>query len=269
MHELESEPRPLPTSPALTEPPATSLVAPAWTASASRRTAYLRGLRIAWAAPGLVLLATSLGFGALARDLGFSLGHVVFISASVYALPAQVLLIDQLARGATVAAVAFAVSLTAIRLLPMTVALMPYLRDGAAPRPIHFLAVHFVAVTGWIEGNRRLPPLPEQLRLPHFLGIGSATVFCTVSGAATGYLVAGHLPPALSAALLFMTPIYFLLSMMLGARNLADWLAIIFGAILGPLLFIWFPGPDLFLTGLIGGTLSWAIGHWRQRRCEL
>ena len=240
------------------EPP----VQPDWAIGASRRTAFLRGLRIAGAAPGLVLLATSLGFGALARDLGFTLGHVVFIAASVYALPAQVLLIDQLARGATVAAVAFAVSLTAIRLLPMTVALMPYLRDGAAPRPIHVLAVHFVAVTGWIEGNRRLPPLVEHLRLPHFLGIGSATVFCTVTGAAAGYLVAGSLPPALAAALLFMTPIYFLLSMMLGARTSADWLAIAFGAALGPSLFVLLPGPDLFLTGLIGGTLAWAIGRW-------
>ena len=252
-----------PNPPAEPAPPADGH--PAWTRDASRRTAYLRGLRILYAAPGLVLLATSLGYGALARELGFTLGQTVFLSGMVYALPAQVLLVDQLARGATLAAVALAVSLTGIRLLPMTVGLMPYLRDGRAPRPIHILAVHFIAVTGWIEGSRRLPPLPEHLRLPHFLGIGTATVFCTMAGATIGYFAAGTLPPILAAALLFMTPVYFLLSMMLGASDLADWLAVILGSVLGPALFVLLPGPDLFLTGLIGGTLAWGVGRWRRR----
>jgi predicted branched-subunit amino acid permease len=257
-------PQPLSSSPLAPDTQAPRADHPAWSIGASPRSAILRGLRIIGAAPGIVLFSTALGFGAMARALGFSLGHVMFLSASVYALPAQLLLIDQLARGATLAAVAMAVSLTAIRLLPMTVAMMPYLRDGRGTRAIHILAVHFIAVTAWIEGSRRLPPLPEPLRLPYFLGIGAGTVFCTVMGSMTGYLVAGALPPTLAAALLFMTPIYFLLSMMLGARDLGDWLAVLFGAILGPSLYLLIPGPDLLLTGLLGGTLAWAIGRWRR-----
>ena len=256
--------QPLPLPPSSSEPQAPAGDHPAWCNGASARSATLRGLLIIGAAPGIVLFSTALGFGAMARELGFTLGHVMFLSASVYALPAQLLLIDQLARGATLAAVAMAVSLTAIRLLPMTVAMMPYLRDDRGTRAVHVLAVHFIAVTAWIEGSRRLPPLPAHLRLPYFIGIGAGTLFCTVMGSMTGFLVASALPPTLAAALLFMTPIYFLLSMMLGARELGDWLAVLFGAILGPSLYVLIPGPDLLLTGLIGGTLAWTIGRRRR-----
>jgi predicted branched-subunit amino acid permease len=235
--------------------------APAWAENATNRQAYLRGFVVAGTAPGLSLFASSLGYGALARDLGFTWGHAVYLSATLYALPAQVLLIDQLARGATLAAIAFAVTLSAIRLLPMTVAMTPYLGERRTLRPIHFLAVHCIAVTLWIEGSRRLPQLPQRLRLAHLIGLGTGTILCTIAGTLIGFFAAGSLPPALAAALLFVTPIYFLLSMMLTARGASDWMAIAGGAILGPCLYIMAPGPDLVLTGLIGGTLAWALGR--------
>ena len=48
-----------------------------------------------------MLFVTALGFGALARDGGFDLGHAAFLAAIMFALPNQVVLIDQLMRGAT------------------------------------------------------------------------------------------------------------------------------------------------------------------------
>ena len=82
-----------------------------------------------------VLFATALGFGALARDAGFSLGHAAFLSLTMFALPNQVVLIDQLARGATIASAALAVTLAAVRLFPMVAATMPTLR-GSKRRPV-------------------------------------------------------------------------------------------------------------------------------------
>jgi predicted branched-subunit amino acid permease len=223
----------------------------------------LRGIRVMLSTPGVVLFATSIGFGALARDLGFSFAQAVFLSTVFYALPAQVVLVDQLARGAALAAAAFAVSLTAIRLLPMTVSLLPYIRDHRGIRPIHIFAVHFMAITVWIEGNRRLPSLPEHLRLPHFFGIGFAMFAATGLGTIAGHLLAARVPPLVSAALLFMTPIYFLLSLLSGANRRMDWLAIAVGLCLGPILFTILPGPDLMLTGLIGGTIAYLAGRGR------
>lgn len=240
------------------------LDAPAWAAHATQLTALRHGLRVALTTPGVVLFFTSIGFGSLARDLGFTFGHAIFLSAVFYALPAQVLLIDQIARGAALASVALAVSLTAVRLLPMTITLLPLIRDQRGFRPIHILAGHIMAISVWLEGSRRLPTLPQHLRLAHFFGIGGGMFCSTCLGTVAGYLISGVLPQTLLAALLFMTPVYFLLSLAVGARLTMDWLAIGIGVTLGPLLFRLMPGPDLMVTGLVGGTIAYLFGRWRR-----
>lgn len=238
--------------------------APAWVEGASKTTAVLRGLLVALSAPGLTLFFTSIGFGSLARDLGYTLGHAVFMSSAFYALPAQVMLIDQLARGASIAAAAFAVTLTAIRLLPMTVTLLPLIKDERGFRPIHLAAGHIMAITVWLEGSRRLPTVPQPLRLAHFFGIGGGMFCSTCLGTIVGYLLALVVPQVLLAALLFMTPVYFLLSLAVGARARMDWIAIALGLLLGPILYRFLPGPDLMLTGLIGGTIAYVAGKVRR-----
>lgn len=204
-----------------------------------------------------------MGFGALARDLGFSIWHAGYLSIVFYALPAQVVVLDQLGRGLSLVAAAFAVSLTAIRLLPMTVTLVPMLRDTKGRRWRELLAVHFIAVTAWIEGHRRLAKVPEHLRLANFLGFGVSFLMCTVVGAAAGHLLAGLVPPAISAAFLFLTPVYFLLSLIASAAKRSDVLAIVLGTALGPPMFVLAPGFDLLLAGVIGGTIAWATGRRR------
>jgi len=213
--------------------------------------------------PGIILVAGAAGFGALARDAGLSLGNAVFMMAAFFALPAQVVLMDQLARGGSILAGAFAVALTAIRLLPMTVALMPLLKgDKSTWRQV--LAVHFIAVTAWIEGMRRLPARPEPERLTYFIGLGSGFLLTTLVGAAFGYELAGSVPPILSAALLFMTPVYFFLSLIATARNQVDYMALVLGSLLGPVFYILVPGFDLLLGGVIGGTLAYFAGRFRR-----
>lgn len=235
--------------------------APAWVDGATRSTAFLRGLVIALSAPGLTLFVTSIGFGSLARDLGFTFGHAVFMSGVFYALPAQVVLVDQIARGTAIVAAAFACSLTAVRLLPMTITLLPLIKDQRGFRPVHLIAGHIMAITVWLEGSRRLPQLPQHLRLAHFFGIGGGMYLSTNLGTVVGYLAAGLLPALLLAALLFMTPVYFLLSLAFGARSRMDWISIALGITLGPLLFWLIPGPDLMITGLAGGTIAYLIGR--------
>lgn len=240
---------------------------PAWAADATALTAFLRGLASIVTAPGLVLFTSSLGFGALARDLGFTLGHAVFIAGSVYALPTQVMLVDQIARGAALLSIAFAVTLTAVRLLPMTVSLMPFIREEPPTRRgwlLRIILSHTIATSVWVESMRRLPKLPRHLQMPHMAGIGVAMMCATVSGSGVGYLVAGQVSPLIAAGLLFMNPIYFLFSLAASASRKMDWLAIALGAVLGPALFKVVPGVDLMLTGLIGGTLAYAIARGRQ-----
>ena len=238
--------------------------APAWVQEASWRTAYVRGLAVTFTVPGAVLFFTSFGYGTLARELGFNYGNTIFLTVFLYALPAQVILVDQIARGATIYAAGFAVMLTAVRLLPMTVNIVPLLKAPGRSRLWQVIAVHFVAITSWVEGLRRLPRLPAGLRLPHFCGIGTGMVTATITGTSLGYVIAGALPPILSAALLFMTPLYFLCSMLMTSTRLTDRLAILLGCLMGPPFYLLAPGLDLMLTGVIAGTLAFVIGEWRR-----
>ena len=226
------------------------------------RPALIAGVTAAIATPGVyILIFAMLGFGALARDLGFSAFEAAAITALVFQLPGQVALVDEAARGATGAVIAIAVVLTAIRLLPMSAVLMPYLRGSSAPWWAEMLATHFVAITSWVEALRRLPERPSADRLPFFVGFG-ATV-CAASTVATlvGHLALAALPPLVAAVLLFLMPVYFITSLISTAVAFDDRAALVIGTVLGPLFFLLAPGLDLLLTGLLGGTLAWWIGR--------
>jgi predicted branched-subunit amino acid permease len=222
--------------------------------------AFALGLRAGYSVAAFVLFATALGFGALARDAGFSLGQAAFLSVTMFALPNQVVLIDQLARGATISGAAMAVTLAAVRLFPMVAATMPALRGPKRRPALELLAAHFVAVTTWIEGTRRLPALPAELRLAHHLGIGVAVCCMMVLGSLAGFLLTGGVPAPVSAALVFTTPLYFILSLVISSQSRMDAAAVVLGCGLAPLLYLAVPGFDLLATGLIGGTLAYLWG---------
>ena len=228
----------------------------------TRVQAFWRGTLAMFGVPALVLYAGILGYGAFAREAGLTLGQALALPIFLQALPAQVVLADHAARGASLAAAALAVSLTAVRFLPMTVVLMPWLKGHGGPRWHELLVVHFVAVTVWIEGLRRLPGVPAEVRLVYYLGIGLGILAGTLATTAAGYLAAGAVPPWMSGALLFTMPLTFLLAMIETARARSDLLAIVAGVVLGPLAYVSFPGFDLLIAGLAGGTLAWWAGRW-------
>ena len=73
----------------------------------------------------LVMFATYLGIGALAHDSHFSLAWALMSTALVWAGPAQIILISTLGSGTTVVQAAIAVTVSAVRLFPMVVSVLP------------------------------------------------------------------------------------------------------------------------------------------------
>ena len=92
----------------------------------------------------------------------------------VWAGPAQIILISTLGSGATVVQAAIAVTVSAIRLFPMVVSVLPMMRTPQTKRRHLVLATHFIAVTLWVECFRLLPQVPRERRIAftHGLGIG-------------------------------------------------------------------------------------------------
>ena len=134
----------------------------------------------------------------------------------VWAGPAQIILISTLGSGATVMQAAIAVAVSAIRLFPMVVSVLPLMRTPQTKRRQLVLAAHLIAVTLWVECYRLLPQVPRERRIAftHGLGCGLSRV-CLVA-TTIGYGLAANLPPLFAAAILMLTPLAFLLST---ARN--------------------------------------------------
>ncbi|RTL70577.1 MAG: branched-chain amino acid ABC transporter permease [Hyphomicrobiales bacterium] len=222
----------------------------------SPREGFLKGVRVGSGFPAIVLFATALGFGVLARDAGFGLTQSLFMSGAIFAMPNQVMLVDQLTRNETLAITALAVALTAMRLLPMTVTLAPLLDRPRRHLGFDLLLSHFVTISTWLEGNRHLPKLGPRARVPFFLGVGGTILVALMIGTALGYVAAANVPQPIITALLFATPVYFFLSLVATSRLRADFIAVGAGAALIPLVHAIAPGFDLLGAGVAGGTLA-------------
>src|SRR5436309_15790096 len=120
----------------------------------------------------LVLFATYLGIGALAHDSHFSLGWVLGSTLLVWAGPAQIILISTLGSGATAVQAAIAVTVSAIRLFPMVVSVLPLMRTPRTKRRHLILPTHFIAVTLWVECFRLLPQVPRARPVVFINGLG-------------------------------------------------------------------------------------------------
>ena len=227
----------------------------------SATAAFLAGLRSALTSVFVLVLAgTYVGIGALAHNFGLSPWWLAVSTLLIFAAPAQVILVSALGAGSPLFEVAIAVTLSAIRLFPMVVALLPVLRRAKTTRTRDLLIpTHFTSVSMWVESLRILPSVAFERRIPFCNGLsagycGTAIVF----GFVGAYLAAG-LPTLLAGALLFLTPMSFLISTTRNARAAIDKLALAFGLIIGPLLVHYQIGLDLMWTGVIAGTLAYAV----------
>jgi predicted branched-subunit amino acid permease len=214
----------------------------------------------------IVLVGSYISIGALAHDLGFPLAWTVLSTILVWAAPAQVILMTALGAGAAPFEASIAVSLTAIRLLPMVVALLPVLRSAKTRARALILPAHFTSVSYWIESLRLAPALPRENRIAFSNGIGAGLCAAAIVSTIVGYYLAGALPNAIVAALLFLTPVSFLTSAIRSARVLSDKAACVIGMVMAPLLAYEQVGLDLLWTGLVGGTAAYGLYRLRGAR---
>jgi predicted branched-subunit amino acid permease len=229
------------------------------------RAALKAGVRIAFGPPMLVLMASFVGFGGLAADAGWPLGAALLATLLIWAMPGQVVLLGAMAAGTSALAALAAVSLSAVRLLPMVVSLMPVLRAPRMALPAQFWCAHFVAQTVWVESFRHLPELPREARPSFYLGMSYALILASVLASAAGFFLAGRLAEPLVIGLVFLPPVFFLLSLERTARGFEDKLAFAFGLGLCPVMVAVAPDLDLMLTGVIGGLMAFAVGLMRER----
>jgi predicted branched-subunit amino acid permease len=237
------------------------------TAALSPRSAFAYGAKTAITSVfAYVLFGTFVGYGALCHDLGFSLPWALISTALIWAGPAQVIVVTTVGAGAPGIESAIAVALSGMRLLPMVAALLPVIKTPTTRLRRLLLPAHFTAASMWVEGLRIAPTLPRERRIAFCNGLGTTMMSISLVATAVGFALAAELPTVIAAAVLFLTPMSFLVSIARNSRLLVDRLAFALGLAFTPVFIYAKINLALLLAGVAAGSLAYAAHRLRMRR---
>ena len=231
----------------------------------SRSDAFWTGIRDAAGAPAMVLFAGMVGFGAMGKTNGMDAWFTGATSFLMFALPGQVVLLEMAITGSSVLAIALAVTLTSTRFITMTVTLFPQFHEKDRNHSL-YASVHLLAMTAWAISMREFQTIEAKHRLSYFMGLGLLCWLISVPGTILGYYLAGMVPPAITLGLVFINPLFFLLTF----TDVKPWgnrIAIGLGCLIGPIFYAFDRDSSLLLTGLVAGTLAYAVERrWLRPR---
>jgi len=208
--------------------------------------------------PAVILIISLMGFGALCRESSLGLVFSLVQLTTMWALPGQIAFIELFTAGNSIFAITLAVAMANARFMPMTATLMTYLRPGTKQTLLLYLFSHFLSFSAWVWVLRRCPQIQPELRFPYYLGFVTVTFTAGVIGLLVGYLLVDVLPGTISQSLVFVNTLYFVL-MLADIRGLATVLAVLAGAIAGPLIHMGTNNWGLLLCGLLGGSFAFII----------
>lgn len=227
---------------------------------------FFKGMRVLITLPALTLACAIIGFAGFAIEVGIPMPEVVAMNFFIWALPAKLIMVSSILSGTTIAATFLAVTLSSIRFMPMTAALVPEMRAKNTRTWVLLILSHFVAITGWLYALENFKDVPRESRTAYFAGIGGSLFTFNTLLIAVGYPLIEAFPPYALAALFLLTPVYFLLSLWRSARDYSIFLAMGFGLVLGPLFGQLLPQIDILLGGFVGGTSATVIYAIIERR---
>lgn len=225
-----------------------------------------RGMRRILSAPALILITAHLGFAGLARDAGVTWLEASFMVFTIWALPANLILLGAITAGLSLAATAVAVGLSSLRLMPMVIALMPEMRAPGTRKRTLLILSHFIAVTAWVVARERFPDIPRRYRTAFFGGFGVTLTVVNTIVVAFAFNLMGQLPALVTGALAFLTPVYFLTSLYGSAGDLTGRLALFLGMLAIIPANRLAPDFDILVAGIAAGLASLLIGRVAKRR---
>lgn len=239
------------------EPSETALEDPPVPRYQNRRDAFWSGIRDAAGAPAMILFAGMVGFGAMGKTNDIDLWFTGATSFLMFALPGQVVLLEMAITGSSIFAIVLAVTLTSTRFITMTVTLFPQFHEKDRNHGL-YASVHLLAMTPWAISMREFQTIEAKHRLSYFIGLGLLCWFISIPGTILGYLMAGLVPPYITLGLVFINPLFFLLTF----TEVGSWvnrIAIGLGFLLGPFFYILDRDTSLLTTGLVAGTIAYVF----------
>lgn len=181
-------------------------------------------------------------------------------------MPGQVAFVELSAEGVLGWTLIIAVTVANLRMLPLTLASMPLLRDKPGITIRHYWLAQINSVTGFVQLTDAAGRYEDRRRLDrYFEGFCLGTLILGALGTILGHTAASQLPEQGVRALIFVTPLYLLLltgrtrdTMMLSAAAL--------GCICVPVAHSWSSDWGVILGGLVAGTLAFTVIELRRKQ---
>jgi predicted branched-subunit amino acid permease len=218
---------------------------------------FKKGCRTALGIPGISLAASFFALGALFKNSGLNAMQSFLSTLIGFALPGQVVMAETLIVNGTLLNILIAVFLTNARLYPMTVNLVPVIRQKNRPRWHYYFLAHFIAVTSWVYMLSNYNKISKENRFSFFLGLGATLWVLSTIATVIGFYTAGIISKKVFVAIIFLNPIYFMCMIVSVLNKLHIILTVFLSIILAPILFLVTPDWSVLLAGVISGIVSY------------
>mgnify|MGYP000459596245 FL=1 len=218
---------------------------------------FKKGCRTALGIPGISLAASFFALGALFKNSGLNAMQSFLSTLIGFALPGQVVMAETLIVNGTLLNILIAVFLTNARLYPMTVNLVPVIRQKNRPRWHYYFLAHFIAVTSWVYMLSNYNKISKENRFSFFLGLGATLWVLSTIATVIGFYTAGIISKKVFVAIIFLNPIYFMCMIVSVLNKLHIILTVFLSIILAPILFLVTPDWSVLLAGVISGIISY------------
>ena len=218
---------------------------------------FKKGCRTALGIPGISLAASFFALGALFKNSGLNAMQSFLSTLIGFALPGQVVMAETLIVNGTLLNILIAVFLTNARLYPMTVNLVPVIRQNNRPRWHYYFLAHFIAVTSWVYMLSNYNKISKENRFSFFLGLGATLWVLSTISTVIGFYTAGIISKKVFVAIIFLNPIYFMCMIVSVLNKLHIILTVFLSIILAPILFLVTPDWSVLLAGVISGIISY------------
>jgi predicted branched-subunit amino acid permease len=211
--------------------------------------------------PAFILFFTMMGFGSLARGAGFGAEMAALASLLIWGLPGQLAMVELTRTGQGLIAIVFACSLANARFMPMVVAFIPTLARGEVSLGRMLLDAQLLSINSWAMCMREFPRVEAGYRHRYYVVFASSILTAAVAGTLLGYHGAVLLPASMVLGLIFVSPLFFAL-VLSAVPGRAERISMLLGCATIPVAHYFLPAVDLLITGVIGGSLGFALSKW-------
>ncbi len=230
-------------------------------------TLWQRSLKDTCGSPGMSLAIVFLAFGASLRSAGLDFFQSLAMNVLVYAVPGQLVALNGILTGLSIASTVLLVAIINIRLLPMSFSLSHHLKHSNPSPPLYYFAAYFVAVTGWMNFFTNYRSIAPKDAFSYFMYTCFFLWCAAMAGFLLGYHLVDFIPNELFVGLLLVNPLYFL--MVIASHGRDDrYLAIaVVGGCIFFLPFVSVSGNlAILFAGLTGGGLAFATRLYDRLR---